>query len=228
MRFNRQHIWNFFVKGHKHALHALYSAKSQTFEVNLGKANFNKSGITFDNIGCVLPVTLTDEVSGIKATVDFDQDQNKFVFDINGTPNENYPFLDSSFSLEDTEVKIIDAKISMNDTVVSEGGKEWLDASLQQAIYTKIEEEEPIKSFKVEEVMQTSTPVLNEMLGCVAMQEDIPEEGLKELIFYWWSNVSEPVDSSVMESLQQKCQHLTTLKLSQMFTLPGKLKMQLA
>ena len=216
------------MKGHKHVLHAQHLAKSQTFEVTCNKAKFTKAGITFDNIGSILPVTLTDEVSGIKATVDYDKEEGKFVFDINGQPSENYPFLDSSFSLEDTETKIINCKISMNDKVVSEGGKEWLDASLQQAIYTKIEEEEPIKSFKVEEVMQTSTPVLNEMLGCVAMQEDIPEEGLKELIFYWWSNVSEPVDSSVMESLQQKCQHLTTLKLTWMNSLPDEVKMQLA
>ena len=40
------------------------------------------------------------------------------------------------------------------------------------------------------------------MLGCVAQQEDIPEEGLKELVFNNWQHVSEPMDSSVMESLQ--------------------------
>ena len=56
----------------------------------------------------------------------------------------------------------------MNDKVVSEGGKEWQQASLQQGIYTQIEEDEPIKSLKVEDVRETSTPVLNEMLGCVA------------------------------------------------------------
>ena len=54
----------------------------------------------------------------------------------------------------------------------------------------------------MEYVRETSTPVLNEMLGCVAMQENIPEEGLKELVFNDWYGVSEPVDSSVMESLQ--------------------------
>ena len=103
MACNRQHIWNFFVKGRKHALHALYSAKSQTFEVNLNKANFNKSGITFDNIGSILPVTLIDDESGIKATVDYDKEEGKFLFDINGQPSENYPFLDKSFSLESTK-----------------------------------------------------------------------------------------------------------------------------
>ena len=115
--------------GHKHVLHAQHSAKSQTFEVTCNKAKFTKAGVTFDNIGSILPVTLTDEVSGVKATVDYDKEEGKFLFDINGVPNENYPFLDSSFSLEDTKTQIISAKISMNDKVVSEHGKEWLQAS---------------------------------------------------------------------------------------------------
>ena len=66
------------------------------------------------------------------------------------------------------------------------------------------------------------------MLGCVAQQEDIPEEGLKELVFHYWRGVSEPVDSSVMESLQQKCQHLTTLKLTWIYFLQSEVRMQLA
>ncbi len=67
------------------------------------------------------------------------------------------------------------------------------------------------------------------MLSCVAQQEDIPEEGLKELVFHYWRDVSEPVDSSVMESLQQKCLHLTTLKLTAMYKLPSdEVRMQLA
>ncbi len=109
-----------------HALHVQHSAKSQTFEANLNKAHKKRTGITFDNIGSVLPVTLTDEVSGIKATVDYDQEEGKFVFDINGIPSENYPFLDPSFSLEDTKIQVLCAKINMNDKVVNdEGGREW-------------------------------------------------------------------------------------------------------
>ena len=50
-----------------------------------------------------MPITLSDDVSGIKATVDFDEEVGEFVFDINGEPFENYPFLDSSFCLDDTK-----------------------------------------------------------------------------------------------------------------------------
>ena len=80
-----------------------------------------------------LPITLSDEVSGIKATVDWDEkagESGEFVFDINGEPFENYPFLDSSFCLYDTKTKIISAKVTINDKVVSEHGKEWQTSSM--------------------------------------------------------------------------------------------------
>ena len=69
---------------------------------------------------------------------------------------------------------------------------------------------------------------MNEMLGMLAQQEEIPEEGLKELVFDYWQNVSEPLDSSVLQSLANKCLSLRSLKLSYMHNLPAEVKMQLA
>ena len=69
-----------------------------------------------------MPITFSDDISGIKATVDFDEEVKEFVFDINGEPFENHPFLDSSFCLDDKETKIICAKVSINEKVISEGG----------------------------------------------------------------------------------------------------------
>ena len=87
----------------------------------------------------VCPITLSDDVSGIKATVDFDEElgeSGEFTFDINGEPFENHLFLDSSFSLDDTKTKIINAKVSINEKVISEGGKEWQPSSMQHAIWS--------------------------------------------------------------------------------------------
>ena len=53
---------------------------------------------------------------------------------------------------------------------------------------------------------------MNEMLGVLAMQEEIPDEGLKELVFNGFGqrsasvhqydgSLSEPLDVSVMQSL---------------------------
>ena len=124
---------------------AQHFAKTETVDVSLNKANCNKTGIPFNETASALPITLSDDVSGIKATVDFDLEVGQFVFDINGEPFENHPFLDSSFTLEDTETKIISAKISINEKIVSEGGKEWQPAYMQHSIWNEIQDKEPIK-----------------------------------------------------------------------------------
>ena len=53
------------------------------------QADFNKTGIPFSDTASVFPITLSDEVSGIKATVDFDEEMGEFTFDINGEPLVN-------------------------------------------------------------------------------------------------------------------------------------------
>ena len=104
---------------------AQHFAKNQTVDVTLNKANYNKTGIPFGGTNSVCPIVLSDVVSGIKATVDFDEIVGEFVFDINEEPFENHLFLDSSFSLDDTKTKVLCAKVSINEKVVSEHGKEW-------------------------------------------------------------------------------------------------------
>ena len=98
----------------------------------------------------------------------------EFVFDINGEPFENLPFLDSSFSLDDTKTKTVNAKVSINEKVISEGGKEWLQASMQHAIWEKIDEKESITSIKIENVRETTTATMNELISILVMQENIP------------------------------------------------------
>jgi len=143
-------------------------------------------------------MTFTDEESGIKATVDVDEESGEFIFDMNGEPWENHVFLDESFALDDTQVKLFHSKITLNGKVVVEGYNEWDRYSLQHKIWKKIDDKEPLTDIRVELVKDTDTKVLNEVLGQLVVQENIPEDGLKHLVFNDWRDVSEPLDSSVV------------------------------
>lgn len=105
---------------------ASHSAKSQTIEVTLNKENPSFSGKPFGDLSA-FPIVITDDVSGVKALLDWDRDLSEFILDIDGEPFENFVYLDPSFSLEDTETKTIQAKISINDKIITDGsGIEWL------------------------------------------------------------------------------------------------------
>ena len=48
------------------------------------------------------------------------------------------------------------------------------------------------------------------MIGLLLLQENIPEEGLQELVFYEWGQRNEkhlvsPLDDSAMQNLINKC-----------------------
>ena len=47
---------------------AQHLAKSETIEITLNKEHFEKSGIPFSDASSILPVTLVDDFSGVKAT----------------------------------------------------------------------------------------------------------------------------------------------------------------
>lgn len=145
-------------------------------------------------------MTLNDEISGIKATVDFDDEIGEFVFDIDGEPFENLVYLDPSFSLEDTEVKLFFAQIEINNKIITDGGgQEWAPHILQFAIYAQIGDDEAITSIKVTEVKDTSSAVINEILGLLAVQKNITDDGLEELEFCNWNcKKTEPLDQSVL------------------------------
>lgn len=61
----------------------------------------------------------------MKAVVDWDLEISEFILDLNGEPFENYMYLDSSFSLDTSEAKIMSAEILINGKSVSKGGCEW-------------------------------------------------------------------------------------------------------
>ena len=52
---------------------------------------------------------------------------------------------------------------------------------------------------------------MNELIGLITLQENIPEQGLQELVFNKWEDSTakkhlvEPLDESVMQSLLSKC-----------------------
>ena len=52
---------------------------------------------------------------------------------------------------------------------------------------------------------------MNELIGLLTLQENIPEQGLQELVLSEWGQFGskkylvEPLDDSVMQSLLSKC-----------------------
>ena len=77
---------------------------------------------------------------------------------------------------------------------------------MQHAIWEKIEETEQITSVKVENIFDTKTTTINELIGLLLMQENIPEEGLQELALDGGNEqMREPIDESVLQSLFSKC-----------------------
>ena len=58
---------------------------------------------------------------------------------------------------------------------------------------------------------------MNELIGLLEIQSDIPATGLKELVLKNWKDISEALDDSVLESLFSKCNSLTTLSVTGMY-----------
>lgn len=136
----------------------------------------------------MLPVTLSDEKSGIEAAVDFDKGKGEFVFAINNEPFESLLCLDPSFKVDDadTERLMFSMDLSINGKVIHQGRKEWKRVTLQHAIWEKIDINETITSIKLENVQRTRTPIMNEILGLLVSQENIAQKGLDELVFHEW------------------------------------------
>ena len=96
---------------------------------------------------------------------------------------------------------------------------------MQHAIWNMIDEEEPLTSVKIEGIVDTTTPVMNELIGLVVNQENIPQEGFKELCLSTLNGgLNQPLDDSVTQSLLSKCQALNTLKLNEIHILPDHMK----
>ena len=148
---------------------------------------------------------------------------------MNDEPFENYCFLDPSFCSESAKAKILSASIRLNNKVIFKGAKDWQPASVQQAIWNQIGEKEPLISLKVWGLSDTETSTVNELFGLLLQQENIPQEGLKELMLDGGDeHMSEPLDSSVMQSLLSKCKALTKLQMTEMRWLPENVRIHLS
>lgn len=149
-------------------LSAEHSAKSETIEITLNKEHQTFSGKPFGDMSA-FPVTISDPISGKKATVDFDEEEVCFLLDIDGEPFESLVFLDSTFSLEDDKTKACDFKISLNDKAVNDSGFEWQPHVLQHAIYAALDDDEPITSIKIENIKDTSAATMNEAISLLLL-----------------------------------------------------------
>ena len=195
---------------------AQHIAKSETLTVTLNKESKEVTGLPFDDISSQLPITLSDKESGVKAVVDWELELQEFILDLNGEPFENYMYLDSAFSLEASETKIMSAEIVINGKTVSKGGCEWQPVLLQHKIWAVIEDHEPITSIKVIKLRETTTGTINEIISLLALQDNIPSTGLLELVLDKWKGLDEPLDDSVMQQLLVRCQNIKTLKITSM------------
>lgn len=165
----RYAAFEIFVDSQKHALVVQHSAKSQTLEVSLNKANENFTGTTFSDTS-IFPITLSDDDSGLKALVDWDEGILEYILDLNEEPFENLVYLEPSHNPDNNETMTISAKITINGKLITDGGGiEWQPYVLQHAIYSQVDDSEPITSIKIEDIKQTSTEVLNEMFALLAI-----------------------------------------------------------
>ena len=87
---------------------------------------------------------------------------------------------------------------------------------MQYAIYSKIAIDEPITSIKVADVKDTKAAVINELIGLLVIQENIPKAGLKELNLQNWRDIPGSLDNSVLQSLISRCNYLTALTIGDM------------
>ena len=145
--------------------------------------------IPFGSTSC-LPITLIDETIGVKALVDYDEEIKQFVLDLNGEPFEGLIYLNPNFDPENKEVRTIQANLYINDKKIfgidkdedagtqDAGTQEWQVSAVQGAIYEQIAENERITSIRVEGVQNTTADVLNELIGLLAVQDNIPAGGL--------------------------------------------------
>ena len=134
--------------------------------------------------------------------------------DVDGEPFESLPYLAADFDPDRNEVKTLFAEIKINDKRVLSGTMEWQPKAFAYRIYSQIADDEPIDSISVKNVKDTKAAILNELIGVLAIQENIAT--LKELELYKWG-VSEPLDGSILQPLASKCNNLTDLKVTVMF-----------
>lgn len=156
----------------------------------------------------------------MKAFLDYSEEINEFVCDLDGDPYEGHPYLDPSHNPYIKEVKKITAYIAINDKEIlgysDRGGtfagtQEWQPSDMQSAIYNIIRYNEPITSIKIKDVSDTKAAVMNELIGLIMIQDNITEAGLQELVLGDWGGVSGPLDNSVLEPFFSKCSSLTAL-----------------
>ena len=110
----------------------------------------------------------------MKAQMNFDEKIKEYYIDLNGEPYEGLVYLDPEFNPDGKELKLICAKVLINDKeILSNTTQEWQPSALQHAIYSQIGDEESIFSIEVIDVSNTKAAVMNELIGLLAIQQNI-------------------------------------------------------
>lgn len=106
--------------------------------------------------------------------------------------------MDQNFNPDDKTVKIINAKVTINEKVVQHGMSEWLPSDLTFEVYNQIDEQEAITSVKIEDVRKdTTAAVVNELIGLA--ESFLEDQDLEELVFFHWKDIDEDLDESILD-----------------------------
>ena len=85
-------------------------------------------------------MTLIDEEIDVKAFVDWCDEINEFVLDINGQPFESHVYIEPNYNPDDLKLKFITATVAVNQKKIidDEMTQEWSANSMQNAFYDTI------------------------------------------------------------------------------------------
>ena len=97
------------------------------------------------------PIVLNDQEIGVKAQVDYENEINEYVLDLNGEAYESLLYLSPTFNPFDIDVKTICATVTINDQVILDGTtQEWQPLAVEDAIYSQLSLNEYVTSIKVD------------------------------------------------------------------------------
>lgn len=96
-----------------------HSAKSESIDVVFGKASENRTRQPF-NDPTAWPISISDTETGMKAQVDFDDEADKFLLDLNGEAFESLTYLDPTYCADEAKAVSFGGKIWVNGKLVTD------------------------------------------------------------------------------------------------------------
>lgn len=103
----------------------------------------------------------------MKAVVDFDDEADKFLLDLNGEAFESLTYLDPTYCADEAKAVSFGGKIWVNGKLVTDQGFEWSPAVLHHILMQANPNEDPMTKLRIGQ-MQGTTIVANEALALLS------------------------------------------------------------